>query len=30
MLEDRDLWAEVPAYREYVKRVRFKLVPGIW
>ncbi len=30
ILEDRDLQAEVPAYREYAKKVRFKLVPGIW
>jgi len=30
VLEDRDLQTEVPAYREYVRKVRFKLVPGIW
>lgn len=30
LLEDRDLQAEVPAYREYAKKVRFRLVPGIW
>ena len=30
IFEDRDLQAEVPAYREYAKKVRSKLVPGVW
>lgn len=29
-LEDRTLQAELPGYREYAKRVRFRLLPGVW
>ena len=29
-LEDRMLHAELPGYAEYVTRVRFRLVPGVW
>lgn len=29
-LEDRTLQEELPGYREYVSRVRFRLLPGIW
>ena len=29
-LEDRTLRAELPGYPEYAKRVRFRLVPGVW
>mgnify|MGYP003746618919 FL=1 len=29
-LEDRPLQAELPGYTEYVKRVRYRLIPGIW
>lgn len=29
-LEDRTLLAELPGYREYVARTRFRLVPGLW
>lgn len=29
-LEDRFLQAELPGYAEYVQRVRYRLVPGIW
>jgi protein-S-isoprenylcysteine O-methyltransferase Ste14 len=29
-LEDRTLQAELPGYRDYADRVRFRLVPGIW
>ena len=28
--EDRMLQAELPGYQDYVQRVRFRLVPGIW
>jgi protein-S-isoprenylcysteine O-methyltransferase Ste14 len=28
--EDRTLQAELPGYREYAERVRFRLVPGVW
>jgi protein-S-isoprenylcysteine O-methyltransferase Ste14 len=28
--EDRTLLEELPGYREYASRVRFRLVPGIW
>jgi protein-S-isoprenylcysteine O-methyltransferase Ste14 len=30
LLEDRVLQAELPGYREYAARVRWRLVPGIW
>jgi protein-S-isoprenylcysteine O-methyltransferase Ste14 len=29
-LEDRMLRAELPLYQDYVLKVRFRLVPGIW
>lgn len=28
--EDRTLKAELPGYRDYTRRVRFRLIPGIW
>jgi protein-S-isoprenylcysteine O-methyltransferase Ste14 len=28
--EDRTLQAALPGYRDYVRRVRFRLVPGLW
>ncbi|MGB7537014.1 MAG: isoprenylcysteine carboxylmethyltransferase family protein [Anaerolineales bacterium] len=30
MLEDRTLQAGLPGYAEYARRVRYRLVPGIW
>ena len=30
VLEDRTLQAELPGYTEYVHRVRYRLVPGVW
>ena len=29
-LEDRFLQAELEGYRDYVKRVRYRLLPGVW
>ena len=29
-LEDRTLLEELPGYRDYARRVRYRLVPGIW
>lgn len=29
-LEDRFLQAQLPGYREYAQRVRYRLVPGVW
>jgi len=29
-LEDRTLQAELPGYDEYARRVRFRLLPGVW
>jgi len=29
-LEDRTLQAELPGYREYAQRTRFRLLPGVW
>jgi len=29
-LEDRTLQAELPGYREYARRVRVRLLPGVW
>ena len=29
-LEDRTLQEELPGYREYARRVRYRLVPGVW
>jgi len=28
--EDQTLHAELPGYNDFVQRVRFKLIPGIW
>ena len=28
--EDRTLLAELPGYRAYAARVRYRLIPGIW
>jgi len=28
--EDRVLLAELPGYRNYAERVRWRLLPGIW
>jgi protein-S-isoprenylcysteine O-methyltransferase Ste14 len=30
VLEDQTLWAELPGYEEYAKRVRYRLVPRVW
>ncbi len=30
VLEDRMLQEELPGYREYAQRIRFRLLPGIW
>jgi protein-S-isoprenylcysteine O-methyltransferase Ste14 len=29
-LEDRTLQAELPGYREYAQKVRYRLIPGVW
>ena len=29
-LEDRTLQAELPGYKEYAEKVRYRLIPGIW
>ena len=29
-MEDRALQEELPGYREYAARVRWRLVPGVW
>jgi protein-S-isoprenylcysteine O-methyltransferase Ste14 len=29
-LEDRTLQAELPGYAEYARKVRFRLLPGLW
>lgn len=29
-LEDRTLRAELPGYQEYARRVRYRLLPGVW
>ena len=29
-LEDRTLRGELPGYKEYARRVRYRLVPGVW
>ena len=28
--EDRILQAELPGYRDYAQRVRWRLIPGLW
>jgi protein-S-isoprenylcysteine O-methyltransferase Ste14 len=30
VLEDRMLQRELPGYREYAQKVRFRLIPGLW
>lgn len=30
IFEDRTLQAELPGYPEYARKVRYRLVPGIW
>lgn len=30
LVEDRFLAANLPGYREYAARVRYRLLPGIW
>jgi protein-S-isoprenylcysteine O-methyltransferase Ste14 len=30
LLEDRTLMAELDGYADYARRVRFRLIPGIW
>jgi protein-S-isoprenylcysteine O-methyltransferase Ste14 len=30
VLEDRTLQEELPGYKEYAQRVRYRLVPGVW
>jgi protein-S-isoprenylcysteine O-methyltransferase Ste14 len=29
-LEDQTLQAELPGYREYARKTRYRLLPGIW
>ena len=29
-LEDRTLQAELPGYQDYVQKVRYRLIPGVW
>ena len=29
-LEDKTLLTELPGYREYAQKVRYRLIPGIW
>jgi protein-S-isoprenylcysteine O-methyltransferase Ste14 len=29
-LEDRTLQEELPGYKDYARRVRYRLVPGVW
>ncbi len=29
-LEDKTLQAELPGYKEYARRVRYRLIPGVW
>jgi protein-S-isoprenylcysteine O-methyltransferase Ste14 len=28
--EDQTLQAELPGYKEYTERVRYKMLPGVW
>jgi protein-S-isoprenylcysteine O-methyltransferase Ste14 len=30
VLEDRTLQEELPGYQEYTRRVRYRLIPGVW
>ncbi len=29
-LEDKTLQAELPGYKKYADKVRYRLIPGIW
>ena len=29
-LEDRTLMAELPGYSDYARKVRYRLLPGVW
>jgi protein-S-isoprenylcysteine O-methyltransferase Ste14 len=29
-LEDKTLQEELPGYKEYTKKVKYRLIPGIW
>jgi hypothetical protein len=29
-LEDKTLLSELPGYKEYAEKVRFRLIPGVW
>lgn len=29
-LEDKTLQAELPGYKDYAERVRYRLLPGVW
>jgi len=29
-LEDKTLQEELPGYKEYAQRVRYRLIPGLW
>jgi len=29
-LEDRNLQSELPGYKEYAHRTRYRLLPGVW
>jgi protein-S-isoprenylcysteine O-methyltransferase Ste14 len=29
-LEDRTLQAELPGYKEYAQKTRYRLLPGVW
>jgi protein-S-isoprenylcysteine O-methyltransferase Ste14 len=30
VLEDRTLQNELPGYKDYAQRVRYRLIPGVW
>jgi protein-S-isoprenylcysteine O-methyltransferase Ste14 len=30
VLEERTLADELPGYRDYISRVRYRLIPGVW
>ena len=30
VLEDKTLLAELPGYKDYAEKVRFRLIPGVW
>ncbi len=29
-MEDRTLQAELPGYQDYIQKVRYRIIPGIW